>query len=56
MLARGRYEEESIQTYARLAGVLGMITIIAGGFGEAYAPGVVRNSGRLGVRRYRGGR
>jgi hypothetical protein len=41
MLARHPYEQESIQTYARLAGVLGMITIIAGGFGEAYAPGVV---------------
>ena len=29
---------ESIQTYARLAGVLGLITIVAGGFGEAYVP------------------
>lgn len=41
MLAREPYEHESIQTYARLAGVLGILTIIAGGFGEAYAPGVV---------------
>jgi hypothetical protein len=30
-----------MQAYARLAGVLGLITVIAGGFGEAYAPGVV---------------
>jgi hypothetical protein len=34
-------ERESIQTYARLAGVLGLITVFAGGFGEAYVPGVV---------------
>ena len=34
-------EHDSIQAYAKLAGVLGLITIIAGGFGEAYAPGVV---------------
>lgn len=34
-------ERESIQTYARLAGVLGLITVVAGGFGEAYVPGVV---------------
>jgi hypothetical protein len=40
-LARDPHEHVSIQTYARLAGVLGMISIIAGGFGEAYAPGVV---------------
>src|SRR5947209_12701635 len=41
MLARDPHEHVSIQTYARLAGVLGLISIIAGGFGEAYAPGVV---------------
>lgn len=29
---------ESIQIYARAAGVLGLITIVAGGFGEAYVP------------------
>jgi hypothetical protein len=29
---------ESIQTYARTAGVLGLISILAGGFGEAYVP------------------
>ena len=34
-------ERESIQTYARLAGVLGLITVVAGGFGEAYVPGVM---------------
>lgn len=28
----------SIQTYARTAGVLGLISIVAGGFGEAYVP------------------
>jgi Domain of unknown function (DUF4386) len=36
---------ESIQTYARLAGVLGLITVVAGGFGEAYVPGVMFVSG-----------
>ncbi len=34
-------EGESIQTYARLAGVLGLITLVAGGFGEAYVPSVM---------------
>lgn len=29
---------DSIQTYARTAGVLGLISIMAGGFGEAYVP------------------
>jgi hypothetical protein len=29
---------ESIQTYARIAGVLFLLTLVAGGFGEAYAP------------------
>ena len=28
----------SIQTYARIAGVLFLLTLVAGGFGEAYAP------------------
>ena len=32
---------ESIQTYARVAGVLGLITLVAGGFGEAYVPGQI---------------
>ena len=30
--------EEPIQFYARLAGILGIVTIVAGGFGEAYVP------------------
>ena len=38
-------EHESIQTYARLAGVLGLITVVAGGFGEVYVPGVVFAAG-----------
>ena len=29
---------DSIQAYARTAGVLGLISIVAGGFGEAYVP------------------
>jgi hypothetical protein len=41
MLARDPREHEPIQMYARLAGVLGLITVIAGGFGEVYAPGAV---------------
>ena len=36
---------ESIQTYARLAGVLGLISVLAGAFGEAYVPGVIIVSG-----------
>ena len=31
--------DASVQRYARLAGILGLITLVAGGFGEAYAPG-----------------
>jgi hypothetical protein len=34
-------EGVSIQGYARLAGVLGAISIVAGGFGEAFVPGVM---------------
>lgn len=37
--------DDNIQTYARLAGILGIITIIAGGFGEVYAPGALIVSG-----------
>jgi hypothetical protein len=40
VLSRDAGNRESIQTYARLAGILGLITVVAGGFGEAYAPGV----------------
>lgn len=29
---------ESVQTYARIAGVVLLIAVVAGGFGEAYAP------------------
>lgn len=29
---------ESVQTYARIAGVLLLVSIVAGGFGESYAP------------------
>ena len=32
---------ESIQSYARLAGMLGLLTVVAGGFGEAYVPGAL---------------
>jgi hypothetical protein len=32
---------DSTQLYARTAGVLGLISIVAGGFGEAYVPGVL---------------
>src|SRR6059058_4933366 len=41
VLPPGPGDRESIQAYARLAGVLGLITVVAGGFGEAYVPGVV---------------
>jgi|SRR5688500_6022768 len=36
---------DNIQGYARLAGVLGVLTLIAGGFGEAYVPSVILVSG-----------
>lgn len=39
-LTRETGDRESIQAYARLAGVLGLITVLAGGFGEAYVPSV----------------
>src|SRR5215207_2201533 len=38
-------ENESIQRYARLAGVLGVITVVAGGFGEAYVPSLIHVAG-----------
>jgi Domain of unknown function (DUF4386) len=34
-----------IQGYARLAGVLGVLTLVAGGFGEAYVPSTILVSG-----------
>ena len=36
---------ESVRTYAKLAGLLGLISVLAGGFGEAYVPSVVIVSG-----------
>ena len=33
-----RNEPESVQWYARLAGILVLVSIVAGGFGEAYVP------------------
>lgn len=36
---------DSIQAYARFAGILGVVTVIAGGFGEAYVPGMLIVSG-----------
>lgn len=36
---------ENIQRYARLAGVLGVLTLIAGAFGEAYVPSAIMVSG-----------
>ena len=35
----------SIQTYARIAGVLLLVSLVAGGFGEAYAPSTLIVSG-----------
>ncbi len=37
--------DASVQSYARLAGILGVITLVAGGFGEAYAPSRIIVSG-----------
>lgn len=34
----GRDGSESIQAYARLAGILGLVTVVAGTFGEVYVP------------------
>ncbi|MBV9240816.1 MAG: DUF4386 domain-containing protein [Acidobacteria bacterium] len=36
--AKPKSQETSIQTYARIAGVLLLLTLIGGGFGEAYVP------------------
>src|SRR5688572_17911827 len=36
---------DNIQGYARLAGVLGVLTLVAGGFGEAYVPSAILVSG-----------
>ena len=36
---------DNIQSYARLAGVLGVLTLVAGGFGEAYVPSAIMVAG-----------
>ena len=36
--AAGEFRKTSVQTYARIAGVLLLLTLIGGGFGEAYVP------------------
>jgi hypothetical protein len=36
---------DNIQSWARLAGILGLLTLIGGGFGEAYVPSVIVVSG-----------
>lgn len=41
--------EEPIQSYARLAGILGILTLVAGGFGEAYVPSAIIVSGDAGA-------
>ena len=40
---------ESIQVYARLAGALGLLSMVAGGFGEAYVPSVTIVAGDPGA-------
>lgn len=42
-------DAESIQAYARLAGALGLLSAVAGGFGEAYVPSVIHVSGDPGA-------
>src|SRR6185295_12363796 len=41
MSATDNRQANSVQTYARTAGVLFLVSIIAGGFGEGYAPNVL---------------
>ena len=41
----GELRATSVQTYARIAGVLFVLSIVAGGFGEAYVPSKVIVSG-----------
>jgi hypothetical protein len=36
---------DDVQSYARLAGILGVVTLLTGGFGEAYVPGAIMVSG-----------
>jgi hypothetical protein len=44
-LSRYTVDSESIQTYARLAGVLGLLSVVGGAFGEAYVPNVISVAG-----------
>lgn len=39
--------EGASRPYTRLAGVLGILTVIAGGFGEVYAPSAIRAGGDM---------
>jgi uncharacterized protein DUF4386 len=39
----------SVQTYARIAGVVFLIAVVAGGFGEAYAPSQLAVAGNAGA-------
>jgi hypothetical protein len=41
----GELRATSVQTYARIAGVLFLLSIVAGGFGEAYVPARIIVSG-----------
>ncbi|GLC24709.1 DUF4386 domain-containing protein [Roseisolibacter agri] len=43
--ARSDHEPRSVQSYARLAGILGLISVVAGGFGEGYVPTVMLVAG-----------
>lgn len=43
--AMGRDAADNLQAYARLAGILGLVTLAAGGFGEAYVPASILSSG-----------
>jgi hypothetical protein len=37
----GPRQTAKVQSYARIAGVLGLVSVLAGGFGEAYVPAAV---------------
>ena len=38
LVAAGARRQARVQSWARLAGVLGLVSVVAGGFGEAYVP------------------
>jgi hypothetical protein len=44
-LLKAKERPVSIQTYARIAGVMFLMAIAGGGFGEAYAPSAIIVSG-----------